>query len=195
MKIPWPLNLFQSAASEVGSEAVDGAVLPQVARVAVEDHLRGGSRTMGLAAQGYLAHRNGVFVTIRTKQSRLRGCRGTIHPQQANLIEETRAVALSSAFQDERFERVQAEELPNLVFEVSVLHPAEPAASLKDLDPALYGIIVRAEDGRQALMLPGVEGLNTPRQQWEATCRKASIHPEEPVQIQRFRVDKFKEES
>jgi AMMECR1 domain-containing protein len=40
-----------------------------------------------------------------------------------------------------------------------------------------------------------VEGLEQAEQQFEATLRKAYIYPGETVQIQRFRVDKFKEET
>jgi hypothetical protein len=38
-----------------------------------------------------------------------------------------------------------------------------------------------------------VEGLDTVERQLEATLRKAFIQPGEPVLLQRFRVDKFKE--
>ncbi len=42
-------------------------------------------------------------------------------------------------------------------------------------------------------MLPGVEGLATVEKQMEATLNKAGISPGEPVEIQRFEVDKFKD--
>jgi AmmeMemoRadiSam system protein A len=195
MKLPWPINLFKTDPPNPTREASEGACLARLARQTVEDRLRDLHREAPAVTGGYLARRSGVFVTIRTKQGQLRGCRGTIHPGHRNLVEETRAVALSSAFEDERFDPVQLGELENLTFEVSVLHPAEPVEGLAQLDPAIYGIIVRATDGRQALMLPGVEGLEQAEQQFEATLRKAYIYPGETVQIQRFRVDKFKEET
>lgn len=170
-----------------------GHLLPRVARESVESRLTGAGSRRQPEATGYLARRAGVFVTIRTRDGELRGCRGTIQPQYANVIEETRKLARSSAFQDDRFDPVRRDELAQLTYEVSVLHEPEPAAGLDAFDPARYGIIVQTTDGRRALMLPGVEGLETVTQQYRATCRKGRIDPAEPVQLERFQVDKFTE--
>jgi len=170
-----------------------GDWLPRLARCAVAERLLGTCPEATPAPEGYLARKAGIFVTIRTRDGRLRGCRGSLEASGGNLIEETRQVALTSAIQDGRFEPVTAEELEDLVFEVSVLHPPEPVPSLGDLDPARYGVIVLAEDGRRGVMLPGVEGLDTAEQQVEATRRKACIFPGEKAQLLRFQVDKFLE--
>lgn len=169
------------------------AILPTIARNAVERRFRNGA-TRSVGGDSPFAHRRaGVFVTIRTRDGRLRGCRGTIIPQSPNVLEETQAVAVSSAFNDGRFEPVSEDELDNLRFEVSVLNPAEPVSSKRDLDPHRYGIIVSTADGRRGLMLPAVEGLDTVDEQIEATCRKAYIEPDEPIVLERFTVQKFAE--
>lgn len=173
------------------SEQELGYLLPRLARWAVRDYLLGVTPTKEGAPEGYLSEARGVFVTIRTRDGRLRGCRGTIEPQHPNLVEETRSVAVSSAFRDTRFDPIQPEEMPHLHFEVSVLHPPEPVASQQELDPVRYGVIVEAPDGRRGVMLPEVEGLDTAAQQVEATLRKAGIQVGEPFNLSRFKVDQF----
>jgi AmmeMemoRadiSam system protein A len=177
----------------MSSLASDANLLPAIARASVAEHLTGAPPPTPPEIRDYLARRAGVFVTIRTRQGELRGCRGTIEPQFPDVAEETRRLALSSAFQDNRFAPVHREELNNLRFEVSVLHPPEPATGLEGFDPARHGIIVSTPDGRRALMLPGVEGLETAQKQFEATCRKGGIDPRESVTLERFVVDRFKE--
>ena len=170
-----------------------GEWLPHLARRAVTDHFRGACPEGTPVTEGYLAGQAGVFVTIRSRDGQLRGCRGTMEAQHGDLMEETRAVALTSALQDDRFNPVTAEELDQIVFEVSVLHSMESIPSPAMLDPAIHGVVVQTVDGRRAVMLPGVEGLDTPEQQVEATRRKACIFPGEPVILKRFQVDTFKE--
>jgi MEMO1 family protein len=173
---------------------VEGQRLPALARQVVAAHLQGQiSLPPEVEPGGSLAQRRGVFVTIRTREGELRGCKGNLEPYFSNLMEETRAVALSSAFNDGRFRPVGSGELDELLFEVSVLHPLEPVRSPAELDPKTYGILVRAADGRQAVMLPDVAGLDTVELQMNATLHKAGIAPDGPVNIFRFRVDKFSE--
>jgi AmmeMemoRadiSam system protein A len=168
----------------------EGKLLPEIARDAVECRLL--DRVIKpIEPEWILSQRAGVFVTIRTRAGRLRGCRGTIQPQFANVIQETRNLALSSAFQDPRFEPIRADELVELSYEVSVLHEPEPAESLADFDASRFGIIVTTPTGKRALMLPNVEGLETVEKQYSATCQKGGIDPAEEVRLERFQVDKF----
>lgn len=169
----------------------DGESLPDIAKQAVASRLAG-TRPEPIAASGeYLARRRGVFVTIRNQQGELRGCRGTLEPQHANLVEETQSIALCSAFNDRRFESVRPEELPELHFEVSVLREPEEVDSTDQLDPEVFGVVVTAADGRRGVMLPQVDGLDTVEKQLEATRRKAGIGLQEPIKILRFQVDKY----
>jgi len=170
-----------------------GELLPAVAREAVEHHFRNGGSHPVEVDDSYLKQPAGVFVTIRTRGGRLRGCRGTIVPQQSSVVEEARTVALASAFQDERFEPVTEAELSQLKFEVSVMNSPEPVSSPTELDPHRFGVIVSTVDGRRGLMLPEVEGLDTVEEQLAATCRKAHIDPREPLTIERFTTQKFAE--
>ena len=170
-----------------------GRILPALARDSVAEHFGLDAQSPDPAPDGYLGEAAGVFVTIRNGKGELRGCRGTIQPQYENVIEETRRLALSSALQDTRFDPVCVNELEELTYEVSVLHAPEAANSLDEFDASVYGIIVRDEHGRRALMLPNVDGLDTVEKQYQATCRKGGIDPAGDVHLERFRVDKFSE--
>ena len=177
----------------MSDESTNGKILPLIARESVASRFGNGAPQTNPEPTGYLGRRAGVFVTIKTHDGYLRGCRGTIQPRYANVIEETRKLAQSSAFNDDRFAPVVHSELDKLTYEVSVLHEPEPARALNEFDPTRYGIIVQANDGRRALMLPNVEGLDTVEKQFNATCRKGDIDPKEAVTLERFQVDKFTE--
>ncbi|HAV61068.1 MAG TPA: hypothetical protein DCY13_01725 [Verrucomicrobiales bacterium] len=170
-----------------------GECLPAVAREAVRAELIGAPLNGSWRLNHYLNRPAGVFVTIRQPDGRLRGCRGTIVARHDNLIEEVRSVAVTSAFSDGRFEPLSVTELADVSFEVSVLHPAEPVATLTELDPETFGVIIATADGRRGLMLPQVEGLDTAEDQVFATRRKAGIGPDEAVSLARFTVDRFVE--
>ncbi|NLG84199.1 MAG: AmmeMemoRadiSam system protein A [Firmicutes bacterium] len=133
--------------------------------------------------------RAGVFVSIK-KAGELRGCIGTILPTRRNIIEEIRANAVAAAFNDPRFEPVEPEELPELVYSVDILGEPEPVTGLKELDPKRYGVIV-SRGVRQGLLLPDLEGIDTPEDQVAIARRKAGIGPDEEVQLARFEVTRY----
>ncbi len=172
----------------------EGLVLPSLARQSVLAVLRHQSELPPAAAGPYLSTARGVFVTIRTKNGRLRGCAGTFLPACPNLVVETWRSARLSAFEDSRFPPVAADDLPNLCFEVSVLHTFETIASIDELDPAQYGVVVSTGDGRRALLLPAIAEIKTGAQQVSLARRKGGIGAEEPVMLQRFQVDHFEEQ-
>lgn len=171
----------------------EGDALPGVARRSVADALVGGFEVAPMATGEYLNLSRGVFVTVRRRNRKLRGCVGTIVPVGANLLAETWRNARLAALQDSRFPPVTADELTDLCFEVSVLHSIEAVASVDELDPRRYGVIVSTGDGRRGLLLPGIEGIKTRAQQLRLARKKGSIDPDEPVTMQRFQVDHFEE--
>ncbi|TLM77916.1 MAG: AMMECR1 domain-containing protein, partial [Actinobacteria bacterium] len=52
-----------------------------------------------------------------------------------------------------------------------------------------YGVIVTS-GWRRGLLLPDLEGVDTPRQQVDIALRKAGIPASEPYSLERFRVDR-----
>lgn len=133
-----------------------------------------------------LKRRAGAFVSLK-KDGNLRGCIGTIAATRKNLAEEIISNAVSAGIYDPRFPEVEERELPELVYSVDVLGEAEAVRSEAELDPKRYGVIV--ENGRRrGLLLPDLEGVDTPAEQIRISKMKAGIAPSEPVKLMRFEV-------
>lgn len=181
-----------------------GAVLLALARQSIETRL---GLQSGMAADflqatppGVLDRPAATFVTL-TRQGELRGCIGTLEAHRP-LRDDVRENALAAAFRDPRFAPVTAAEWPALRVEVSLLSTPEPLPVqdetdlLRQLRPAVDGVVLRA-GFRRATFLPQVwEQLPDPRQFLAQLRRKAGLpadywSPE--VEIQRYQVQKWKE--
>lgn len=150
----------------------------------------------------------GAFVTVKEKigdEAHLRGCIGYpigIKP----LFEEVIDLAKESTLNDPRFDPVQEKELPNLIFEVTVLTPPEeinytsPEDLLSKIKIPGDGLIVK--HGRfSGLLLPQVPI----EQNWKEeeyisyTCRKAylptDIWKREKIEVKKFQGVVFTEKS
>ncbi len=135
--------------------------------------------------------RKGVFVSLHTKNGSLRGCIGTFSPQQKNLGREIIHNAIAAATQDPRFPPVTANELDQLNFKVDILSTPKPVKQDFPLDPKKYGLIVKTSDGRKGLLLPDIEGVNTPQEQIEICKQKGGILSHELVSFQIFTVERL----
>jgi len=191
--------LFAPASSAAVAAARPAAVLehfadlPAVARRAVESEFREGPGAPAFRAAGELQARRGVFVTLRSDRGDLRGCIGTLAPRRQDLVAETWSNAVSAAFHDYRFGALAAAELPHVRFSVTILDEPEAVASPAELDPAKFGVIVSAADGRDGVLLPGIASVTTVDQQIGIARRKAGIDPGEPVRLRRFAARSFHE--
>lgn len=134
--------------------------------------------------------RAGVFVSLK-KKGLLRGCIGTISPTKRNVAEEIIQNAISAGTQDPRFEPVIEDELGELVYSVDILHPSEKIETMDDLDVKKYGVIV-SKGFRRGLLLPDLEGVDTPHEQVLIALRKAGISSNEHYVMERFEVVRYK---
>ncbi len=134
-----------------------------------------------------LDNKAGCFVSIK-KHGDLRGCIGTIYPTQESIAEEIINMAIQSGTRDPRFYPVKETELADLVYDVDVLYPPEPATK-NQLDVKKYGVIVSTKTKR-GLLLPNLEGVDTVDYQLEIACKKAGIRDDEKYQIERFLVER-----
>jgi AmmeMemoRadiSam system protein A len=140
---------------------------------------------------GLQPRRAGVFVSLHLPDGSLRGCIGTFQPTRPTIEEEIVRNAISAATRDPRFYPLRVEELDDLDISVDVLGDPEEVAGLDDLDPKVYGIILQTPDGRQALLLPDLDGVDTPEQQVRITARKGGIDPErDSYRLFRFKVER-----
>ena len=169
---------------------------PALARKAVETFIRSGHILDPLEAnRGLLGTPAPCFVSLKTLDGELRGCIGTIEPARDTLAHEIVANAISAATNDPRFEPLRVEELSNLRYSVDVLFPPEKAV-MSELDPSVFGVIVEDQTGeRRGLLLPDIPGVTEAAQQVEIAARKAGIAASEPVNLWRFKVERFREKS
>jgi AmmeMemoRadiSam system protein A len=162
-----------------------------LAKETVEKYVREGKRLpMPLELAPEMKKRAGVFVSIH-KKGALRGCIGTFEPQEPNVAGEIITNAISSATRDPRFNPIAPEELEELDYSVDVLTEPEPVEDISQLDPKRYGVIVEA-DWRRGLLLPDLEGVNTAEYQVDICRQKGGIGPDEPVQLYRFEVKRYR---
>ena len=174
------------AKTEAAREGEDAYV--KLARQSLESYIRYG-RKISVPSdlpQEMLMNRAGAFVSIH-KQGRLRGCIGTIEPTRDSLAEEIINNAISASTQDPRFSAITEDEFKWLEINVDVLGEPEYIYSMDQLDVKKYGVIV-SKGYRRGLLLPDLDGVDTPEQQVSIAKQKAGIRPDEDVKMQRFEV-------
>ena len=130
--------------------------------------------------------RAGAFVSIH-EHGALRGCIGTIGPTEDSLAEEIIRNAISASTRDPRFSPIRADELKWLEISVDVLGEPERIESEDELDVKRYGVIVTS-GRRRGLLLPDLEGIDTPQQQVSIAMQKGGIRPGEDIELERFEV-------
>lgn len=140
--------------------------------------------------EGFL-HKAACFVTLHNKSDNsLRGCIGTLAPNQSDLKEEIHTNALSAALNDPRFSPLRPEELKDITISVDVLDTPEPVASVEELDPKVYGVIVSSKHKR-GVLLPDLPGIDRIEDQLAIAMRKAGIEPGSPIHVERFKVTRY----
>lgn len=143
-----------------------------------------------LDLQKMLNKKAGCFVSLK-KYGQLRGCIGTIEAQYSSLGNEIIYNAVAAALHDPRFEPLELPELEDLIISVDVMGEPEKIASIQDLNPNSYGVIVR-RGTRTGLLLPDLPGINSKEEQVRIAKEKAGIRQEENVELERFKVDRYR---
>ncbi len=167
----------------------------KLAYQAIETYLKSGeylAQPNPLPAE--MAEAGAVFVSLRTGEGKLRGCRGTITPTQPNLAEAIIHTAVSSAIDDPRFPPMRPAELAGLDIKVDVLSAMEPVDDISQLDEKIYGVFIQSASHR-ALLLPDIAGVDSVPRQLELLRRKAGLDPDEPAQLYRFTVTRYQEDN
>ena len=160
----------------------------RLARAAVEAYVR--NRETLAVPDGLpdemLRRQAGTFVSIH-EHGALRGCIGTIGPTRDCIAKEIIGNAISASTRDPRFPAIRPEELPWLEISVDVLGEPEDIDSVDELDVKRYGVIV-SSGRKRGLLLPDLDGIDTPEQQVEIAMKKGGIHRFEKYKLQRFEV-------
>jgi uncharacterized protein (TIGR00296 family) len=159
----------------------EGIRAVRAARYVIESVVKG-QDAPDLKLPASFKNKGGIFVTLKTHPDHeLRGCIGYPEPVMA-LKEALVDSAISAATRDPRFSPVSADELPNLLVEVSLLTPPEliEASSSKELIGKVKigedGLIVE-RDWARGLLLPQVpvEWGWKSEEFLEQTCGKAGL--------------------
>jgi AmmeMemoRadiSam system protein A len=146
----------------------------------------------------------GAFVSLHVASSdELRGCIGTTEGNEANVLAEIVRNAVSAASEDPRFAPLAPEELGDLHISVDVLGTAEvlsqriglgdvhSLAADGTLDAQRYGVIV-SQGWRRGLLLPALDGVDTPEHQVAIALNKAGIAASGHFMLSRFEVVRYK---
>jgi AmmeMemoRadiSam system protein A len=136
-----------------------------------------------------LREKAGVFVSIHENNA-LRGCIGTFEPAYRNVALEIIHNAILAATEDPRFLPIQVAELPLLDISVDVLTKPEAVKNVAELNAKKFGVIV-ACGYRRGLLLPDLEGVDSPEEQIRICRQKGGIGATEPVQLYRFEVKRY----
>ncbi|MFW5984918.1 MAG: AmmeMemoRadiSam system protein A [Halanaerobiaceae bacterium] len=171
-------------------EKTKGKKIKELAQQAVKEYvLHGREMEPPVDLEKKLAEKKGVFVSLK-KNGQLRGCIGTVKPTQKNLAREITKNAVSACGHDPRFSPVKPEELEDLNISVDVLGELEPISGLEELDPQKYGVVVK-KGHQTGLLLPNLEGIDTPEKQVSIACKKAGVTFSKDVELFRFEVERF----
>ena len=170
--------------------------LVELARKSIEAYVRDGRRISVPTEQvPEMVQAAGAFVSIH-RYGELRGCIGTIHATCSTVAEEVIENAIAAATCDPRFSPITPAELVGLEIKVDVLGEPEPVDSQADLDPRRYGLIVQSkrEPWKRGLLLPDLEGIDTVEKQvyWTRYHKAGISDPDEPVQMYRFEVHRYR---
>jgi AmmeMemoRadiSam system protein A len=148
-----------------------------------------------LPREGALGCPGGAFVTLFLCK-RLRGCIGQL-PSRTELVDVVAHCAKAAASEDPRFTPVQAEELPNIEIELSVLSPLTDIQT-EQIEPGKHGLLVSG-GARRGVLLPQVatqfhwDGIRF----LEATCEKAGLSKDawkaRETRVQAFTAEVFGE--
>ena len=165
---------------------IEGRTAVKLARKTIESFLSEERlpepQELGFELSPVFGEKRGVFVTL-TENGLLRGCIG--HPFPDSTLEEAiMDSAISAATRDPRFPPVGADELDDIVVEVTILTPPEKInAPPKELPGRIeigrHGLIVK-QGYCQGLLLPQV----APENKMDSidflshTCLKAGLSPD-----------------
>lgn len=185
----------------------EGTLLVRIARKAVEKYLVSGEIIEPPVVSGALQAKGMTFTTIRKifeGEHRLRGCIGYLSPVEP-LVKNVITTALAAALEDPRFEPLTADELDEVVFEVSVLSVP------RDMESAGRDRVREVVIGRDGLVAEyriykGVLLPEVPVEYcWDEetflseTCLKAGMAPDcwlsEKVRVKKFTARVFRETS
>ena len=144
-----------------------------------------------LPLSGYLpatlARQRACYITMfENPGRRLRAIAGQALPQQPTLAQEI-IVNTVAVLQQNPARPIRRADLKQLHFSVALLGPLQRISDLHHLNPQKYGLYVRSDRNKTALLLPQRTGIETATDQIATALREANIQP----QIESFTMYRF----
>lgn len=126
---------------------------------------------------------------LETPGRRLRSMYGQILPAQNSLAQEI-IINTIQALTYNPHRPVRRADLKQLIYSVAVLGPPQRVSSLYHLNPQTFGLYVKSDRGKYAILLPQRAGIETAEEQLATAWRESGIEPNsEAVTMYRFAVD------
>lgn len=128
--------------------------LLRIARATLKEFLVSGRIPPGAPHRQSLLLPAGVFVSLSSQPSGLRGCVGST-TDIVPLYKSIQEMTVAAASRDPRFEPIRQDELSLLTIEVSILGERRPIQRAEEIEIGTHGVCV-ALIGRRGLLLPQV---------------------------------------
>lgn len=116
--------------------------LLEIARQSVESYIKTKTLPEFKEDSFFLNRKLGAFVTLK-KYGQLRGCIGRFSPTDVPLYQVVSQMAVAAATQDIRFYPVQASDLKDLEYEISVLSPLKKIKNLSEIEIGRHGVQIK----------------------------------------------------
>ena len=127
--------------------------LLEIARKTIKQFLTDKEVSVEKISDPELNHKHGVFVTL-LEHGKLRGCVGHLKDDQP-VYETAALMAIQAAVNDNRFEPVTIDELPDIELEISILSPFKQISDEKQIQLGRDGLLLIKGDVR-GVFLPQV---------------------------------------
>jgi AMMECR1 domain-containing protein len=137
-----------------------------------------------------LARQRACYVAmLENPGRRLRAIFGQALPTQPTLAQEI-IVNTVGVLQQNPARPIRRPDLKQLYFSVALLGPLQRINDIQHLDPHRYGLYVRSDRNKTALLLPQRTGVETANDQIATALREANIEPKvESFTMYRFDVE------
>jgi hypothetical protein len=148
-------SVLKTVAPDASSplDAADKRQLLRLARETIARYLASDTMPLPRGGSARLRRDAGVFVTLKI-HGELRGCIGRLQAE-GTLIRAVAKMALASAFEDSRFQPLQAGELDDVEVEISILTPMKLVAGPGTIVLGRDGVVLNVGN-RSAVFLPQV---------------------------------------
>ncbi len=134
------------------------------------------------------------YVTILENPGRrVRSIYGQVLPQKPLLAQEIIFNTVNAVIANPT-RKLSKHDLPHLRYSVSLLGPLQRVSDLEHLNPARFGLYIKSDRGKLAVLLPRRAGVETAQDQLATALREAGINSrQEAVNMYRFDVVHFDE--